>query len=178
MTEPSNKESPDYSRPMAVLKKCHERIRLECDTLRGLVEHVRQHGCDEKARQTAANAIRYFDTAAHIHHEDEEQDLLPRMMMASTMSRGSTLTRMVADIDAEHREIDHSWNELRATLQQVTVNRETLEPLQVDRFVKLYKTHIAIEESNVFPLAEMLLTNQDLAAIGANMAKRRGKLKG
>ncbi len=176
MTQDSRKESPDFSRPMAVLKACHERIRSQCDTLRRLVEHVEQHGCDDQARQTAANVIRYFDSAARIHHEDEEHDLLPRMMSAATLIRGSSLTRMVADIATEHREMDRSWTELRSMLQEVMVNQETVDSLQVDRFVKLYRAHLAMEESNVFPLAEMLLSRQDLADIGANMAQRRADM--
>ena len=158
---------------MAVLKACHERMRTECEKLRQLVEHVQQHGCDDQARQTAASVIRYFDTAARTHHEDEEEDLLPRMMAAQTMSRGASLTRMIADIATEHREMDRSWTELRAGLQEVLAN-QPLDHLQVDRFIKLYRAHIAIEESNVYPLAEMVLSRQDLADIGANMAQRRG----
>ena len=157
---------------MAVLKACHERIRSECDKLRQLVEHVQRHGCDEQARKAAEGVIRYFDTAARIHHEDEEEDLLPRMMAAATMSRGSSLTRMVADIATEHREMDRTWTEVRAALQEVLAN-QPLDHLQVDRFIKLYRAHILMEESNLYPLAEMILSHQDLADIGANMAQRR-----
>ena len=53
-------------------------------------------------------------------------------------------------------------------------DRTSLDFLAVDRFVKLYQSHIAIANANVFPLAEMLLTREDLATIGANMAARRG----
>ncbi len=173
MTEGSKQGSPDFSRPMAVLQACHERIRAECEKLRQLVEHVQAHGCDDEARQTAAAVVRYFDGGARVHHEDEEEDLLPRMMSAATMSRGSSLTRMIADIATEHREMDRSWTELRASVQEVMVNQATLDPLQVDRFVKLYRSHLMMEESNVFPLAQMLLSRQDLADIGANMALRR-----
>ena len=176
MSEGSKKGSSDFSRPMAVLQACHERIRAECERLRQLVEHVQAHGCDEEARQTAASIVRYFDTGARVHHEDEEEDLLPRMMSAATMSRGSSLTRMVADIATEHREMDRSWTELRASLQEVMAHRDSLDPLQVDRFVKLYRSHLMMEESNVFRLAEMILSRQDLADIGANMAQRRGNL--
>jgi pyridoxamine 5'-phosphate oxidase len=173
MAKDSRRMSADFSRPMTVLRACHERIRSECEALRRLVEHVERRGCDDEARQIVANVIRYFDSAARVHHEDEENDLLPRMMGAATLSRGSSLTRMVADIATEHRDMDRSWIELRAMLQEVMANQETLDALQVDRFVKLYRAHIAVEESNVFPLAEMLLSQQDLADMGANMAQRR-----
>jgi hemerythrin-like domain-containing protein len=48
----------------------------------------------------------------------------------------------------------------------------------VDRFVKLYQAHITVEESSVYPLAEMLLSREDLKEIGASMAERRGLPRG
>ncbi len=166
---------PDFTQPLEALKACHVRIRAQCDTLRRLVEHMGGHGCDAEARQAATAVMRYFDTAARLHHEDEEEDLLPRMMSAATMSRGSRLTRLVADIATEHREMDKLWTDLRAVLQEISAGETTLlDPLDVDRFAKLYHTHMALEESNVIPLAEMLLAKDDLAEIGAAMAQRRG----
>lgn len=167
--------TPDFSRPLEALKACHDRIRSLCETLRWLVVHLQDHGCDEKGRQAAASVIRYFDTAAYHHHEDEEQDLLPRMMAAATIGRGSSLTRLVADIANEHRAMDRAWTELRAALQDVAAGENIpLDALEVDHFIKLYQSHLAVEEANVYPLAEMLLSRDDLAAIGANMAARRG----
>jgi hemerythrin-like domain-containing protein len=170
------KAAPDFSRPLEALKTCHKRIKSECEKLRELAAHLRDKGGDRQARQTAAAVMRYFDTAARYHHEDEEEDLLPRMMAAATIGRGSRLTRMVADIASEHRAMDKEWTELRAVLQEISAGEKAavLDALDVDRFVKLYQSHIAVEEASVYPLAEMLLSNEDLAAIGASMAQRRG----
>jgi len=167
--------APDFSKPIEALKACHERIRRECDTLRKLLEHMKGNGCDSEARTAAASIMRYFDTAARHHHADEEDDLLPRMMSAATMGRGSKLTRMIADIANEHRAMDREWTDLRAMLQEISAGEATpLDPLLVDRFVKLYHSHIAVEEASVYPLAEMLLSRDDLREIGASMAERRG----
>jgi pyridoxamine 5'-phosphate oxidase len=176
MAERGTPESSDFSQPLAVLKKCHERIRSECEALRALGERVRGGNCDDEARRAAASTIRYFDTAARVHHMDEEEDLLPRMMAAATISRGSSLTRLVADIANDHREMDRAWKELRAQLQDLTAGETRLDPLCVDRLIKLYHGHIVVEEANVFPLAEMLLSRRDLEEIGANMAQRRRSL--
>lgn len=163
--------APDFSRPIEALKACHERIKSQCETLRQLVTHVKDKGSDEQARQVATKVMRYFDTAARHHHKDEEEDLLPRMMTAATIGRGSKLTRLVADIANEHRLMDKAWTDLRAALKEVAEGENTaLNALAVDRFIKLYQSHIAVEEANVFPLAEMLLSRDDLAAIGASMA--------
>lgn len=174
----SPRKAPDFSRPLEALKACHERLRSECGTLRKLVEHMQDRGCDEQARQSASNVMRYFDTAARHHHADEEEDLLPRMVAAATRGRGSSLTRLVADIATEHREMDRMWTELRPVLQEISAGESTqLDAFTVDRFAKLYQSHIAVEESNVYPLAEMLLSRDDLDEIGASMAQRRGQTR-
>jgi len=165
----------DFSKPLETLKACHVRIRTECGKLRSLADRVKGDGCDDEARQLAAALMRYFDTAARFHHEDEEEDLLPRMMAAATMGRGSRLTRLVADIATEHREMDKIWTELRAGLQEISAGENLpLNILSVDRFVKLHASHITIEETNVYPLAEMLLSREDFEQIGESMAERRG----
>jgi hemerythrin-like domain-containing protein len=166
---------PDFSKPLEALKTCHVRIRTECGTMQKLVEHMQANGCDADARQTAAKLMRYFETAARHHHADEEEDLLPRMMTAATIGRGSRLTRLVAEVATEHLEMEKIWTDLRAGLQEISAGENIpLDPLDVDRFVKLYESHIASEEANVLPLAEMLLSKDDLAEIGASMAQRRG----
>ncbi|MBM3356946.1 MAG: hemerythrin domain-containing protein [Betaproteobacteria bacterium] len=167
--------NPDFSRPLAALKECHERIRSQCSMLGQLVVHLKEHGCDGQARQAAANAIRFFDHAAHQHHEDEEQDLLPRMMGAASKGRGSSLTRLVADLVNEHRAMYRAWIELRAVLQMVAAGESTaLDAKTVERFARPYLAHLTLEEVNLFPLAELLLSRDDLAAIGASMTARRG----
>jgi len=172
---PNPSKTTDFSKPLDTLKACHVRIRAECEKLRSLAARVKDKGCDDETRQTAAALMRYFETAARFHHEDEEEDLLPRMMAAATIGRGSRLTRLVADIATEHREMDKIWVELRAGLQEISAGENLpLDVLVVDRFVKLYASHITVEETNVYPLAEMLLSREDLELIGAGMAERRG----
>lgn len=171
--------APDFSKPIEALKACHERIRAQCDTLRRLLDHIKGSGGDAEARAAAAGIVRYFDTAARHHHADEEEDLLPRMMSAATIGRGSKLTRMVADIANEHRAMNREWTDLRAVLQEISAGEATpLDPLLVDRFIKLHHAHIAVEEASVYPLAEMLLSRDDLKEIGASMAERRGLTRG
>jgi len=169
------RSAPDYSRPIEALKACHERLRSQCAELRKLADHIRDIGCDAQAQQTAAGVLRYFDTAARHHHADEEEDLLPRMVAAASIGRGLRITRLVADLVREHRELHWVWSRLRTVLQDIAAGkRADLKPLAVDRLAQLYAAHIALEEDSVFPLAEMLLSPGDFAEIGASMAQRRG----
>lgn len=167
--------APDFSRPIEALKACHERLQSQCAELSKLADRVRNIGCDAQAQQAASGVMRYFDTAARHHHADEEQDLLPRMVAAATPVRGSRLSRLAADIAAQHGEMDRAWTALRPLLEEIAAGkRADLKPQAVERFARLYAAHIALEEDGVFPLAETLLSPGDFAQIGASMARRRG----
>ena len=172
---PVSSAFPDFTRPLELMRASHARIRRQCETLMQLVLKIKKQGCDSKARETSAAVVERLDVATFHHKEDEEQDLLPRMVASATKSRGSSLTNMVAEITSEHRVLHRAWVELRAELQEfASGDRNSLNSLAIDRFVKLYRTHILMEEAAVYPLAEMLLSKEDLAEIGAHMAHRRG----
>jgi len=173
MIEGAESATSEFTQPLAALRSCHARIRSHCEMLRALVARLRGTGPDREVRSMAAGVVRYFDTEARFHREDEEDDLLPRMIVVSTMSRGSSLTRLVADIATEHREMERSWMQLRSALQELTAGEATLDAAACEHFVKLYATHIAVEEANMFPLAEMLLSRSDLAEMATSMARRR-----
>lgn len=167
--------SQDFTSPLELLRAGHARIRHQCDALTSLVAKIKKRGCDRAARKTSAEVIERLDVVTFHHKEDEEQDLLPRMVASATKGRGSSLTNMVADITGEHRVLHRAWIELRAELQELAAgDRDSLNSMAVDRFVKLFRTHILMEEAAVYPLAELLLSHEDLAAIGAQMAHRRG----
>lgn len=167
--------SQDFTRPLELLRVSHARIRRQCDALRRLVANIKKQGCDGATRETSAQVIKRLDVVTYHHKEDEEQDLLPRMVASATKGRGSSLTNMVADITTEHRLLHRAWIDLRAQLLALAAGDcDTLDPMAVDRFVKLFRTHILMEEAAVYPLAEILLSHEDLAAIGEQMAHRRG----
>jgi hemerythrin-like domain-containing protein len=131
----SPRTAPDFSRPIEALKACHERLRSQCAALRELMDRVRELGCDAQAQQLAAGVMRYFDTAARHHHADEEEDLLPRMVAAASMGRGLRITRLVADLIREHRELHWAWSRLRTVLQEIAAGeRAALDPRAVNRF--------------------------------------------
>jgi pyridoxamine 5'-phosphate oxidase len=174
MVEPPE-TAPGFAQPLEMLKACHAQMRLQCEALVAFAARLRACGHDAQARATAQALLHDFDRAAHYHHRDEEEDLLPRMMAAAPLGRGTQLTRLVADLAQEHRQMERAWIGLRAALQEISAGEETpLDALAVDYFVKLCQTHIAVEEAAVYPLAEMLLSCEDLAALGASMAARRG----
>jgi len=69
---------------------------------------------------------------------------------------------------AEHEEIDRHLSELRSAEDEATARRSLLHALSLAR------EHFAKEEQVLFPLAENLLGDEELARLGAEWATRRG----
>ena len=75
---------PDFAQPLEMLLAGHDRIGARFDALRSLSAYVKENCCDERARQVAANLIRYFDNAARHRHDDVERELFPRLLRRSS----------------------------------------------------------------------------------------------
>lgn len=165
----------DFERPLQMLEACHDRIRMQCETLCNLAAHLRAQGCDGQAQQAASNVMRYFDSAGRHHHEDEELDLFPCMVTAATGQNAERVVLLVEQLKHEHLEMEKMWSGLRKTLELIAHGGSaTLDALEVSRFCAVYRTHIALEDANLIPLASHLLGKRELAVIGEAMAVRRG----
>jgi hemerythrin-like domain-containing protein len=166
--------SADFDDPLQMLEACHDRIRMQCDTLGNLAQHMLTHGCDAQAQQAASNVMRYFDSAGRHHHEDEELDLFPRMLAVATDEHAEWLASLLDRLVQEHREMEQVWLRLRKNLELIAHGENAaLNALDISQFCETYSAHIALEETEVIPFAARLLAREDLAALGLAMAARR-----
>jgi len=165
----------DFDHPMEMLAACHDRIEAQCATLWRLADYLPAHGADAKAQQAASNVMRYFESAGRHHREDEEQDLFPAMLRAAKGEAAERVALLVAQASHEHAEIEQAWNALRDVLERIAHGGDTpLDIGEVHRFCMLYRSHTAMEEGHLFPLAAKLLDTAALSALGKAMAQRRG----
>jgi hemerythrin-like domain-containing protein len=161
--------------PLEMLSACHVRIERQCATLRRLVPHLASYGADEDARTAAANVMRYFDTAAKHHHEDEEKDLFPALIESMAGSDPVCLREMTQGLAAEHRDLEARWQHLRALLEQIVAGHTVpLNSEDVQALAGLYERHIEREEQELLPMAARLLSDEELERIGRAMRERRG----
>lgn len=161
--------APSFDDPLEMLRACHGKILIQCNTLEKLAAHLKENGCDEQARQAARNMLRYFDTSGRFHHQDEEEDLFPALR-----AHPSTHALLNHLLD-EHVALLASWDELRAVLLQLAEGRNApLADELVQRFSASYTKHIEIENSELLPHAARLLDAARLRLIGIAMAARRG----
>ena len=167
--------APDFNQPIAVLKHCHGRIRKQLATLDKLLVHLPQHGADEQARQAAGAVLRYFEKAAHLHHDDEEQDLIPMLRATAQGEDAAILQALAPTILQDHKDMDALWQDLHEQLTAIAEGRDsTLSTSAVQRFVASYTAHMEREESTMAPMAMRLFSAEQMARLGQAMQLRRG----
>ena len=164
--------------PLEMLAACHGRVQSQCETLHRLVAHLGGHGADRQAQQAAAAVMRYFDTSARHHHADEEVDLFPALLESMAGSDAVCIRELTSSLTAEHRELEECWRKLRLPLEQLAGGHAaTLSGDEVTEFVNLYERHIAREESDLLPMAQRLLSDEELDRIGLAMRARRNDVE-
>jgi pyridoxamine 5'-phosphate oxidase len=174
MTQLHPDPAPDFDQPVAVLKHCHGRIRKQLTTLEKLLPHLPEHGADEQARQAAQAVLKYFDKAAHLHHDDEEQDLIPMLHAVAQGEDAATLQALAPTILQDHKDMDAMWQDLHEQLSAIADGSGTqLSASIVQRFSQRYLSHMEREESTMAPMAVRLFSPEQMAQLGQAMRRRR-----
>jgi hemerythrin-like domain-containing protein len=167
----------DFTDPLGLLSDCHRRIEHFLGVLKRLCDKAKGGSLDAEEGKLLEKALAYFRNAAPKHTADEEHSLFPRLR-ASAESE-APLARL-AELEFEHalaardHEIVDSlgtrWlSEGRLTPEDGVQLTEALK-----RLSEIYSRHIAVEDRELFPLALQLLRPEELAAVGREMAERRG----
>ncbi|MEC5163783.1 MULTISPECIES: pyridoxamine 5'-phosphate oxidase [unclassified Janthinobacterium] len=175
MTAPLFDAIPGFDQPIAVLKHCHDKIRKQITTMQNLLSHLAQYGANFDAQQGAKAVLQYFNKAAHLHHEDEEEDLMPMLQATAEGADAALLTALVPEILADHRQMDAAWGSLKTQLERIADgSAATLSAADVAGFAAAYQAHMAKEESQLAPMAKRIFSAGQMAQLGTAMQKRRG----
>lgn len=161
-----------FAEPFEMLDACHERVARMLKLIVRLRAHLAKEGCDEQARQAAVDVMRYFDKAAPHHHKDEEIHVFPRLLAAGMH------VAEVQRLQRDHVEMEAAWDRARKALQRVADGQwqgsSMHEEAALSSFVRMYEWHMAAEDELIFPAARSLVDDEARAAMGAEMARRRG----
>lgn len=175
MTDSLLSSAPGFDQPIAVLKHCHDKIRKQLSTLQKLLQHLPEHGADAAAQQAAQAVQKYFNTAAHLHHADEEVDLLPMLESTAVGADLETVRRLRPEILAQHQQMDSAWHIINSQLNKIANRSDSaLSPDDVARFVQMYSAHMEIEEGHIAPMAKRLFSPTQMQVLGEAMQRRRG----
>lgn len=163
-----------FDAPLALLEACHGRIERQCATLEKLLGHLQRHGNDAAAGQAAAALLKYFNQAAPLHHQDEEENLFP-LLLARLDREHEALRELPALLQSEHRSLDALWARLAGDLAALAQGSGAqLSATVAEEFIARNRAHLTLENSQLLPAARQLLNAADLSQLGLAMRARRG----
>lgn len=166
-------EPPTRLDGFEVLDATHRRIMAALDTLQQLVSQIERLDGDPQAQAMAASVVKFFDTTARQHHEDEERHVFP----ALANSPNPQIAQTVARLQQDHRWLEQDWLELSAHLEAAAAGHTGWDSALVREgsavFIALSHDHIALEESLIYPEARQRMRPADRGEMGREMAARR-----
>jgi hemerythrin-like domain-containing protein len=159
--------------PFDVLDECHREVVAHLHQMQTLVDHLRAHGHDEPACQMARQIFDFFMTTAREHHQDEERHVFPALLR----SGNELLMQQTLRLQQDHGWIEEDWLEMAPQFEAIAAgynwfNLEQLEQM-IPVFHALYRDHIALEETMIYPEAQARISRWDLRGMGREMAQRR-----
>lgn len=173
------KPENDFSNPIWMLGDCHRQIERFLNVLVAISRSEKGGPITEEQKAALTTSLRYFRDAAPKHTADEEESVFPRLRGNNSPEAQAALERLAA-LEHDHERAS-AWHEEADVLGQRWLAEGSLSPEDASRFstlvenlAQLYREHILVEDTELFPLAANLLSAADRESIGAEMASRRG----
>ena len=136
---------------LETLDQTHRQILHRLDQLALLLGALEAAAVDEPARALATDICQFFDASARPHHAAEEALVFPGLLA----SGDAALVQHVQRLQQDHGWLEEDWLELSPQLRAVGEGQNWYD-LDAFRaatvvFTALYREHIALEESIVYP---------------------------
>jgi hemerythrin-like domain-containing protein len=132
----------------------HRAALAMLEAFKHLVRHLDEQGLDGHARQTAREILAFFNGPGRSHHADEEKHVFPGLLASSDVE----LVAQVRRLQQDHGWLEQDWHELEPHVRAVADGYNGYDlPLLVAAlpvFEALYRDHIALEETRVYPAAK------------------------
>ncbi len=161
----------DYSDPLGILNAYHDEILRQVGLLEECARWIDNGHDATEVRHRADTLRRFFSVADRIHHQDEEQDLFPRLKRVS-----QTMADLLQQLRTEHQQIEALWARLDpllanpAELAQSDAFRE-----MVLEFSRMQHQHVSVEQGELLETARQFISQKEQLEIGRAFARRRGQ---
>lgn len=154
------------------LDACHRRILAVVATLEDLVEDLDREGPSAASSATAASIADFLSGEARAHHVHEESFVFPALVRFSDPAIDDAIERLHED----HDRIEEAWMELEPHVQAIATGYGScdMDVLKdgVPQLAALFREHIALEESLIYPAARARLGAAERRSIGRRLAGR------
>lgn len=162
-----------------MLSDCHRRIEFFLQDLVRLAAEASGRPLEPSQRNALDRALRYFRESGPRHTADEEESLFPRLRSSNDSRLESALAKL-DELEAEHVRANAAHVVVDALGRRwladgILKNDESIRLQSLLRELsELYRDHLALEDSELFPVAAAWLSTEEVIALGREMAKRRG----
>ncbi|MRN37524.1 cation-binding protein [Neisseria sp. N95_16] len=167
---PFNTQSVTFAEPIDMLYACHDKVRRFCSQVKMLPEYIAENGRNDVVLQATRQISQYFNVAAPLHHEDEEENFFPLLLQYAPQAQES-----IDELLRQHESLHANWSAVAEEFARLEEDADY--PLNTDvlqRFTAGYDVHLDIEEP-LFEMGKTFIPKEKLTEIGEIMAARRRK---
>jgi hemerythrin-like domain-containing protein len=143
----TSKEQPEFE----ALDACHQQIQAHLHELSDLAKYVSDNGIDHQVQQKALDIEAFFSGTSREHHAQEEASVFPALLA----SDDAALVAAVRSLQQDHGWIEENWIELAPRLRAIASGNGWIDETEflnyVEVFLELCNSHIALEETLIYP---------------------------
>jgi hemerythrin-like domain-containing protein len=169
----STSSAPPADTPVDEFSHCHDGILNHMAAFSGLPALLEPAA---RARQIAADMVRFFHDVVLEHHQQEEKELFPAVLSSAVKgAERDEIKAMVERLTREHRQVEMRWAKLEPALRQVAKGHDApLDPAAVASLVEAYTAHARYEETAFLPRSKVILgrDSNHMAALGLSLHLR------
>lgn len=140
-----------------VLDEEHRQIHINLIDLQTLAQRLLHADPTEEDRKLAAKTEAFFSGTSRQHHAREEKNVFPDLLN----SADEEMANIVRTLKQDHGFLEENWIVLGPQLRAVAEGNQWVDPAELlhnlDVFTDLCMSHIALEESLVYPQAKARL---------------------
>ncbi|WP_418316972.1 hemerythrin domain-containing protein [Piscinibacter sakaiensis] len=159
-----------------ILKDEHQALAAMLRSMLLMLSSARNHGRLPDFAALRAMIFYVDEFPEQRHHRKESELLFPKLRERSLRVR-DVLDRLDAEHEAGHRKIRELEHALLAFEMLGEARRDSFERA-AQAYVDFYLAHMAVEEKEILPLAEQVLTADELRELDAAFAANRDPLTG
>lgn len=166
------KPDSGFDDPLGMLSDCHRRIEHFLGILCLVAERAQGRTLTVEEISAIEAALNYFRVGGQRHTKDEEESLFPRLIAAGGFAELERLEQDHEEADRAHAEVEELY---RSWIATGTLNESDSRRLlaSTTRLRDLYKAHIQVEDTVVFPKAAQVLDPIAIVEIGEEFRARR-----
>jgi hemerythrin-like domain-containing protein len=163
-------------RTLEIIRDEHQALAAMLRSLSMLLAHARRHGALPDFDVLRAMLFYIDEFPERLHHTKESDLLFPLVR-----ERAPALAAVIDRLDADHAHGERAIRDLEHALLAFEVmgpSRRAAFEAAVRQYVDFYLAHMALEETEVLPVARAALTADDWMTLDAAFVANRDPLTG